>query len=64
MQPHQERVVNEKAELDEKLDKLEAFFITPLFIGIDFEERYRLQRQAEVMTEYSIILGERISAFK
>ena len=33
MAPHQERVVTEKADLDEKLGKLLAFFQTPIFAG-------------------------------
>jgi len=63
MQPFQERVVQEKAELDEKIDKLAAF--VPGAIGIvSFEELSRLIAQLDVMTEYSLILGERIAAFE
>lgn len=63
MAPHQERVVTEKGELDEKYQKLVAFFETPTFKGIDAAEQSRLQRQAEIMYQYSAILGERISYF-
>ena len=63
MRPFQERVVQEKAELDEKIDKLAAF--VPGAIGIvSFEELSRLIAQLDVMTEYSLILGERIAAFE
>ena len=63
MQPHQQRVADEKAELDDKLGKLKAFHSSQLFAGLDEAERERLHRQAEVMDEYSRILGARISAF-
>lgn len=63
MLPHQERVVQEKKELDEKLTKLSAFGTTPLFVALPAEEQGRLNRQHTVMEEYSRILGERIAAF-
>ena len=63
MAPHQQRVVDEKAELDEKLTKLVAFFGNPLWATLPSDERARLSRQSEVMREYSEILGERIAAF-
>lgn len=63
MQAHQERVVKEKAELDEKLTKLRTFFGTETFAGIDAAEQERLQRQARHMADYSQVLGERIAAF-
>ena len=64
MAPHQERVVTEKAPLDEKLDKLVSFTTSPNFLHtVEFEERERMLRQAAVMRQYSEILGERIAAF-
>jgi hypothetical protein len=63
MAPHQERVVTEKRELDEKLVKLEAFFDTPTFRGLDLAEQGRLRLQFQVMEMYSTILGQRITAF-
>ena len=63
MAPHQQRVVDEKNELDEKLTKLEAFFSNPLWATLPSDEQARLSRQSEVMREYSDILGERIAAF-
>lgn len=64
MQPHQERVVTEKKELDEKLSKLTAFYDTPIFASLDQAERDRLHRQGHAMSVYSDILEERISAFR
>jgi hypothetical protein len=63
MQPHQERVVQEKKELDEKLAKLASFGTTPLFDSLPADEQGRLNRQFSVMEEYSHILEERIAAF-
>lgn len=61
---HEQRVVIEKAELDERLSKLSAFFGTPIFTGLDEEERERLAAQARAMGDYSRILGDRIAAFR
>jgi hypothetical protein len=63
MQPHQQRVVDEKTELDEKLSKLESFFETNIFKSIPEQEQLRLKRQAIIMAAYSDILQERITAF-
>lgn len=64
MQPHQQRVVDEKKELDDKLDKLKAFIDeNPIFKGLHADERVRLCRQFDVMAEYSSILSQRIAAF-
>ncbi len=62
--PHQQRVIDEKRELDEKLTKLEAFFGTPIFADLDEGEKSRLERQEEAMVSYSRILGERIAVFQ
>jgi len=64
MQPHQERVVTEKKELDEKLNKLKTFITeNPTFKTLPEGERRRLNRQWDVMLEYSNILAARIEAF-
>jgi len=61
--PHQQRVVDEKAELDTKLEKLIPFLSSDTCHSLPFDERSRLKRQADVMAEYSTILGERIASF-
>ena len=61
--PHQERVVTEKKELDEKLSKLNSFFESKTFATLDPAECDRLRSQASVMQEYSDILGARIESF-
>lgn len=63
MEAHQERVITEKADLDEKIEKLRAFFTTPLFGGLDGAEQDRLSRQFSYMCSYSAVLEERIEAF-
>ena len=60
---HQMRVVGEKAELDEKVEKLGAFIRSDAFTNVETEERSRLYRQFVVMKHYAKILGERIAAF-
>lgn len=61
--PHQQRVVAEKLDLDEKRDRLAAFQASLLFSSLAREEQERLTRQAHIMTMYSNVLGERIAAF-
>lgn len=63
MEAHQERVITEKADLDEKIEKLRVFFTTPLFGGLDGAEQDRLSRQFSYMCSYSAVLEERIAAF-
>ena len=63
--PHQQRVIEEKRELDEKIQKLTAFIYSEKFVSIvsDGDERLRLQQQDEVMRQYSRVLCNRIALF-
>lgn len=62
MQTFQKRVVEEKAELDARLEKLQEYLKEPT--GEPTEaELHRLRNQASVMQTYSRILRERIKAF-
>jgi hypothetical protein len=65
MQPHQQRVVDEKAELDERLGKLRAFCSQAggVFDSLPTEEKQRLTDQAGHMASYSDVLRRRIEAF-
>ena len=64
MQPHQQRVVDEKTELDDKLTKLNQFITeSPIFTNLDDREKSRLIAQKAHMEGYSDILGERIASF-
>lgn len=63
--PHQQRVLDEKAELDVKISKLADFAKAEnaVFQGLPNAEAGRLIYQLSVMREYSKVLGERIAAF-
>lgn len=63
MQPHQERVVEEKRELDEKISKLAAFFGGAAFIALPWNERTMFRNQLRCMLEYQQILEDRILGF-
>lgn len=60
--PHILRVLQEKSELDSRHAKLGEFMLTPMFATLPANEQHRMQRQFDVMAEYSTILGERIAA--
>lgn len=61
--PHQQRVIGEWAELDDKLGKLVSFFETERFTTLDVAEQGRMREQASFMAGYSRTLGARIAAF-
>ena len=63
MQPYQQGVVEEAAQLDERIEKLCAFTGHPHFKLIDPAERTRMYRQLGAMRLYSLALHERIEAF-
>lgn len=61
--PHQQRVVGEKVQLDDKIAKLSGFFSSDQYVYISPSEKSRLFDQADAMVEYSKVLGARITAF-
>lgn len=63
MKPHQERVVVEKRELDEKYHSLAAFIKSDLFKELPQDEQLRLLWQKKLMCEYPGVLAMRISYF-
>lgn len=63
MPPHQQRVIGEKAQLDDKLTKLTAFLQGETFKALPEDEQDRLLRQSIAMRDYAAALDERISAF-
>lgn len=64
MSPHQERVVDEKSQLDERLTKLAEFIDSNrIYSLLPDAEKLRMARQRASMAEYSAILAERIAAF-
>jgi hypothetical protein len=64
MQAFQQRVVDEKTELDKKLDNLTQFIkSSKTYLELPEPERARLLEQRLTMQRYSEILAERIAAF-
>lgn len=63
MQPHQQRVVDEKAELDDKISKLTVFTGGDIFKSIHQEDQDLLIDQLSLMAKYSQVLEKRISRF-
>ena len=66
--PHQQRVLVEKVELEEKLGKLRSFFNSSTYAAMaetqsGREEQDRLNEQADIMDRYIAILRDRIAAF-
>lgn len=62
--PHQQRVVDEATELEDKFSKLGAFILdNPIFLTLEQEERNDLDSQYVAMEQYLIILDRRISRF-
>ena len=62
--PHQQRVLDEKQELDIRITKLDEFIQrNQLFTNLPEAECFRLKRQLDVQHELSAILGDRIANF-
>ena len=63
MEHYQERVIEEKRELDEKLVKLDTFIRGGQFALLPADEQRRMNQQGGFMESYSRILGKHIEAF-
>lgn len=63
LQPHQQRVIDERDELQERKSKLEPFFRTDTYHALDEAEQWRLCKQNRLMGEYLDVLNERIANF-
>ena len=67
MEAWQQRVVEEKKELDEKLEKLRDFLKSKAFLKLRAEDDIAaslLVEQELAMTTYSFVLKDRIEHFK
>lgn len=62
--PHEQRVLDEKKDLDEKISKLNEFFKKDTFAALPEEEQQYLDQQFGIMTQYSDILLKRINRFQ
>ncbi len=63
LQPHEQRVVDERTDLIEKITKLHAFFKTEIFENLQEEDQELLEEQVQLMMNYSDILLKRINRF-
>ena len=61
---YQQRVIEEKRELDDRYYKLEAFIQkTIVFASLPQEEQSNMFAQLRAMGQYSEVLGKRIARF-
>ena len=63
MQDWQQRVIDEKSALDERLTKLERFMEGEEFEQLSTKDRTLLDHQSYWMAGYSQVLGQRIRRF-
>ena len=64
LEPHQYRLLNERAELRDRLGKLLEFINCPAFPNVDPAEQDRLRVQAIHMGSYLNVLNERVAAIE
>lgn len=62
MEDYQDRVIEEKNALDEKIVKLASFIFSDRFL-VPKDEQERMESQFYAMTQYSRMLRERIYHF-
>lgn len=64
MQPHQQRVLEEQTQLQDRIEKLDRFINTnEIFSTLPQRERDLLASQLVVMRQYFDILTERMKGF-
>jgi hypothetical protein len=63
MEPYQQRVVDEKRDLDARLAKLGAFLLSDEVASLTEDVAALLYAQHRAMTSYSYLLGERVKGF-
>ncbi len=61
--PHQQRVIAEREQLADRIQKLESFLATEMFAGLPEDEQQLLKMQADAMVVYLSILEARSSKF-
>jgi len=65
LQPHEQRVIDEKDDLESKIKKLGPFILdNPIFKTLPEEEQKDLNNQYDIMNQYLYILQKRINQFK
>ncbi len=60
---YQQRVIDERADLCRKLEKLDAFMAGPVYEGLPLNEKNRLTVQRGFMIGYAEVLRQRIEDF-
>lgn len=60
---HEQRVVGEKAQLDDRMRKLAAFIDGELYKALGILAQQRLRIQLEAMSLYAAVLADRIRDF-
>jgi hypothetical protein len=63
MQDWQQRVIDEKRDLDTRLAKLDHFMQAPGFLALDGPVRNLMHEQHDLMGRLSVVLGRRIERF-
>ena len=64
LQPHEQRVVDEQTELQDKVSKLEAFIVSsPIYQKLDATQQGLLSAQLGAMKAYLEILQLRVASF-
>lgn len=63
MEAHEQRVIEEQAQVSERLVKLGAFLGTAVFSTLPGAEKLRMRRQFMIMQLYEQVLVERIAAW-
>jgi len=64
LQPHEQRVIDEKDDLESKIKKLGPFILdNPIFKTLPEEEQKDLNNQYDIMNQYLYILQKRINQF-
>jgi len=64
MQLHQQRVIDEQTELQDKITKLVDFInLSPVFAELDSKQQKLLQAQLGAMEAYVAILNLRVAYF-
>jgi len=63
MEEYQQRVIEEKIQLDEKLLRLHNFLSSDKLKDLDLDDQNLLVEQEHAMKIYSIILWNRINRF-
>jgi len=63
LSPHQQRVIAEREQLADRIQKLEAFLHTDLYAGLPEDEQQLLKMQADAMVLYLGIINTRTSKF-